>query len=132
MKAALHPRRRLPLGCLVILLVFFVRFHWRSPTTLEADYYLRQLSSPSFNASNVDRTTGVYRSANKAIVLESFTNPYGFVNLIDPYAGGVFNPSLLVLPDNVGLGFRHLLVARGSEKYEVIEKEDVRWQTLVG
>lgn len=47
-------------------------------------------------------------------------------------AGGVFNPSVLVLPDTVGVGWRHLLVARGPERYEVIEKEDTRWESIVG
>lgn len=44
----------------------------------------------------------------------------------------MFNPSILVLPDSVGVANRHLLVARGPEKYEVIEKEDVRWESVVG
>lgn len=60
------------------------------------------------------------------------SNPYGFINLIDPYAGGVFNPSVLVLPDAAGLGWRHLLVARGPEKYEVINGEDTRWEKILG
>ncbi|GAA6049379.1 hypothetical protein JCM3770_007316 [Rhodotorula araucariae] len=72
------------------------------------------------------------KSQNKAKVLESVSNPYGFISLIDPYAGGVFNPSVLVLPDQVGLGWRHLLVARGEEKYEVIQGEDTRWEKIVG
>ncbi|KAL8287651.1 hypothetical protein RQP46_003509 [Phenoliferia psychrophenolica] len=80
----------------------------------------------------VDRTTGLQRGVNKAKVLEGFSNPYGFINLIDPYAGGVFNPSVLVLPDTVGVGWRHLLVARGPERYEVIDKEDARWESVVG
>ncbi|GAA5874931.1 hypothetical protein JCM1840_007154 [Sporobolomyces johnsonii] len=72
------------------------------------------------------------KSVNKAKVLESVSNPYGFINLIDPYAGGVFNPSVLVLPDAAGLGWRHLLVARGPEKYEVINEEDTRWEKILG
>lgn len=65
-------------------------------------------------------------------MLESFTNPYGFINLIDPYAGGVFNPSVLVLPDTVGNDRRFLFVARGPEKYEVIGGEDTRWENVLG
>ncbi|KAM0750742.1 hypothetical protein T439DRAFT_288737 [Meredithblackwellia eburnea MCA 4105] len=79
-----------------------------------------------------ERISGSVKGFNKAKVLESYSNPYGFINLIDPYAGGVFNPSVLVLPDAVGLGWRHLLVARGPERYEVIEKEDTRWESVVG
>ncbi|TNY24350.1 hypothetical protein DMC30DRAFT_346039 [Rhodotorula diobovata] len=72
------------------------------------------------------------QSENKAKVIESVSNPYGFINLIDPYAGGIFNPSVLVLPDQVGLGWRHLFVARGEEKYELIEGDDTRWESIVG
>jgi len=64
--------------------------------------------------------------------LTSVSNPFGYINLIDPYAGGVFNPSVLVLPDAVGLGWRHLLVARGEEKYEQINGEDTRWEKVLG
>lgn len=53
-------------------------------------------------------------------------------SLIDPYAGGVFNPSLLVLPDSVYLGSRILMVARGPERVDNIDREDVRWQTVFG
>ncbi|GAA5841662.1 hypothetical protein JCM5353_007182 [Sporobolomyces roseus] len=72
------------------------------------------------------------RLVNKAKVLTSVSNPFGYINLIDPYAGGVFNPSVLVLPDAVGLGWRHLLVARGEEKYEQINGEDTRWEKVLG
>ena len=72
------------------------------------------------------------RQVNKAKVLTSVSNPFGYINLIDPYAGGVFNPSVLVLPDAVGLGWRHLLVARGEEKYEQINGEDTRWEKVLG
>lgn len=81
-------------------------------------------------------------SANKAKILESRSNPYGFMvrafcfptldgitadrelhvgpsrvrgvpqNLVDPYVGGAFNPSILVLPDQAGLGWRHVYVSR--------------------
>lgn len=78
----------------------------------------------------VDRT--MHGSGNRAKVLESFSNPYGYISLIDPYAGGVFNPSLLVLPDTLGDGFRHLVVARGAERFEVIEGDETRWQQIVG
>jgi len=37
-----------------------------------------------------------------------------------------------VLPDAVGLGWRHLLVARGEEKYEQINGEDTRWEKVLG
>jgi len=95
---------------------------------------------------------------NKAKVIESVSNPFGFIGLIDPYAGGIFNPSVLVLPDAAGLGWRHLyvalsllsplcgsarraradsgylyrFVARGEEKYELIAGEDTRWESVVG
>ncbi|POY75273.1 hypothetical protein BMF94_1643 [Rhodotorula taiwanensis] len=71
-------------------------------------------------------------SANKAKMLESVSNPYGYMNLIDPYTGGAFNPSILVLPDQAGLGWRHVFVSRGEEKYEVINGEDTRWEKLLG
>ncbi|GAA5957179.1 hypothetical protein JCM8115_003981 [Rhodotorula mucilaginosa] len=71
-------------------------------------------------------------SANKAKILESRSNPYGFMNLVDPYVGGAFNPSILVLPDQAGLGWRHVFVSRGEEKYEVIQGEDTRWEKLIG
>lgn len=58
-----------------------------------------------------------------------WTNPQ---NLIDPYTGGAFNPSILVLPDQAGLGWRHVFVSRGEEKYEVINGEDTRWEKLLG
>merc|ERR1712080_565337 len=64
--------------------------------------------------------------------LESRSNPYGFMNLVDPYVGGAFNPSILVLPDQAGLGWRHVFVSRGEEKYEVIQGEDTRWEKLIG
>ncbi|KAK4047506.1 hypothetical protein OIO90_006148 [Microbotryomycetes sp. JL221] len=83
--------------------------------------------SPGIARSPINQET-----RNKAKTLESFTNPYGFINLIDPYAGGVFNPSVLVLPDTAGVGFRHLVVARGPEKYEVINGEDTRWESVLG
>ncbi|GAA5905800.1 hypothetical protein JCM8208_000903 [Rhodotorula glutinis] len=75
---------------------------------------------------------GYPRPQNKAKVIESVSNPFGFIGLIDPYAGGIFNPSVLVLPDAAGLGWRHLFVARGEEKYELIAGEDTRWESVVG
>ncbi|GAA5987341.1 hypothetical protein JCM10908_001916 [Rhodotorula pacifica] len=75
---------------------------------------------------------GYPRSANKAKILESVSNPYGYMNLVDPYVGGAFNPSILVLPDQAGLGWRHVFVSRGEEKYEVIQGEDTRWEKLIG
>ncbi|GAA5913266.1 hypothetical protein JCM6882_000048 [Rhodosporidiobolus microsporus] len=86
----------------------------------------------STTLSSALRPAGFPLSANKAKVLESQTNPFGYLNLVDPYAGGVFNPSILVLPDQAGLGWRHLLVARGPEKYEVIQGEDTRWEKVLG
>ncbi|BGP09240.1 hypothetical protein OF846_003005 [Rhodotorula toruloides] len=71
-------------------------------------------------------------SANIAKVVESVSNPYGFMSLIDPYSGNVFNPSVLSLPDAAGAGWQYLLVARGEEKFEVIEGEDTRWESVVG
>lgn len=90
------------------------------------------LTSSGVDDAIVDRTTGLHRGHNKAKVLESFSNPYGFINLVDPYAGGVFNPSILILPDACGEGQRHIVVARGPEKYEVINGEDTRWESVLG
>ncbi|GAA5999847.1 uncharacterized protein JCM10292_003771 [Rhodotorula paludigena] len=44
----------------------------------------------------------------------------------------MFSSSLVVLSDQAGLGWRPLLVARGEEKYELIEGEDTRWEKVVG
>ena len=132
LKAILHPRRRLPLSLFLLLLIFFLYYCQLHSSRISAAPYLQLLTADGYNASRLDRSTGDYRSANKAKVLESFSNPYGFINLVDPYAGGVFNPSILVLPDSVGLGYRHLLVARGAEKLEFINKEETRWESVVG
>lgn len=93
---------------------------------------MRILSGSGVEGAIVDRTTGLHRGHNKAKVLESFSNPYGFINLVDPYAGGVFNPSILILPDTVGADLRHVVVARGPERYEVINGEDTRWESVLG
>ena len=114
----------------LLLILFYVFYPSRKPT--KPSKYTQILSGSGFEAATVDRSIGMYRGKNKAKVLESFSNPYGFINLVDPYAGGVFNPSILVLPDTVGDGFRHLLVARGPERYEVIDGEDTRWENVVG
>lgn len=125
------PRRRILVAVTTSLILFFLLLrpsrHSKSPNAYHAI-----LSGSGVVDAIVDRTTGLQRGANKAKVLEGFSNPFGFINLIDPYAGGVFNPSVLVLPDTVGVGWRHLLVARGPERYEVIEKEDTRWESIVG
>lgn len=109
----------------------------------------------SSNAAVLKRLTldpRLDKGAVKARALMSHSNPYGYIvrrfqppsvvdvrmlmlpeqNLIDPYAGGIFNPSLIALPDNVYLGARILMVARGTERFEVITGEDVRWQTIHG
>lgn len=130
--AVLPPRRRFLVLMTTALIVIFLLFQPRRSRYPSANPYLAILTGSGIDAAIVDRTTGSFRGANKAKVLEGFSNPYGFINLIDPYAGGVFNPSVLVLPDTVGLGWRHLLVARGAEKYEVIGGEDTRWESVVG
>lgn len=134
LKAVAHPRRRLPLLLLFVAgTVFYYTFiHHDDPIITAASHFTDLLSSDSFYASRLDHLNGrPIPSANKAKVLESYSNPYGFINLVDPYAGGVFNPSILVLPDTVGQGWKHLLVARGAEKYEVLDGEDVRWESVV-
>ncbi|KDE05704.1 hypothetical protein MVLG_03938 [Microbotryum lychnidis-dioicae p1A1 Lamole] len=124
-------RRALALLALVVILLFllFLRGNSNSVGNEKAHAILRD---SGVSGAIIDRTTGTHRSANKAKVLESFTNPYGFMNLIDPYAGGVFNPSILVLPDTVGHDRRFLFVARGPEKYEVIDGDDTRWEYVLG
>ncbi|GAA5849159.1 hypothetical protein JCM8547_006465 [Rhodosporidiobolus lusitaniae] len=139
------PRRRLTALLTFILIAAFLLLSPSSsaPSSLSSPLssLSRARSKPGMAAkvltsstmgSKVLRPKGYPGSANKAKVVESQTNPYGFMNLIDPYAGGIFNPSVLVLPDQVGLGWRHLLVARGPEKYEVIQGEDTRWEKVVG
>lgn len=126
------PRRRAPVAIVVVLLLLFFGFRPSGSHHRGKNPSLSVLTGTGFDAAIVDRTTGLHRGHNKAKVLESFSNPYGFINLVDPYAGGVFNPSILVLPDTVGLGFRHLVVARGPEKYEVINGEDTRWESVLG
>lgn len=50
---------------------------------------------------------------------------------MDPGAGGVFNPSILVLPDGVPAEQKHFLVARGSEVYEEIDGQPFRFQKVL-
>ncbi|GAA5827491.1 hypothetical protein JCM11251_003834 [Rhodosporidiobolus azoricus] len=144
--SVIPPRRRITILLTLALILLFLLFspstsigpsasstrplsrHSRSKSKAKDTYAL--LTSTTLSSSL--RPAGYPRSANKAKVLESQTNPYGFMNLVDPYAGGVFNPSILVLPDQAGLGWRHLLVARGPEKYEVIQGEDTRWEKILG
>lgn len=130
------PRRRGLVAVTVVLIIIILRLsassgQSRNPLSGPAGSALSILTGLGVEAAIVDRSTGQHRGQNKAKVLESFTNPYGYINLIDPYAGGVFNPSVLVLPDAVGAGFRHLVAARGPEKYEVIKGEDTRWESVL-
>ncbi|GAA6010122.1 hypothetical protein JCM10207_007570 [Rhodosporidiobolus poonsookiae] len=143
------PRRRiLFLTTLAVILLFLLLSPSSSPRTARYPASPRHpLSRMSRTRSNAKdalavltsttmgtalRPEGYSKSANVAKVLESQSNPFGFINLIDPYAGGVFNPSVLVLPDQAGAGWQQLLVARGPEKYEVIQGEDTRWEKVVG
>lgn len=132
----LQRRRKYTLIATAALILMILMFDTKSPATVasrsKSNSALSILASDGTEAAKVDRQTGKFKSANKAKVLESFSNPYGFISLIDPYAGGVFNPSVLVLPDTLGAGWKHLLVARGPEKYEVIDGADTRWEQLVG
>lgn len=134
--SVIPPRRRALVAVVVTFIIILVRLSASSDSHRRlagpASSALAVLSGMGVEAAIVDRTTGSHRGHNKAKVLESFSNPYGFINLIDPYAGGVFNPSVLVLPDAVGAGFRHLVAARGPEKYEVIGGEDTRWESVLG
>ena len=119
-------------SALILAFLFLFYLLYPSRPVPKPSHFHKILSGSGFAAAGVDRAIGLHRGGNKAKVLESFSNPYGFINLVDPYAGGVFNPSILVLPDTVGDGFRHLLVARGPERYEVIDHEDTRWESVVG
>ncbi|GAA6036697.1 hypothetical protein JCM8097_003434 [Rhodosporidiobolus ruineniae] len=148
LSAAVPPRRRLPLLITLTLVAFFYliassessaapRASAKNPLSRRSRAWskgnggaLAVLTSTTMGSTL--RPESFPKSVNKAKMLESQTNPYGFMNLVDPYAGGVFNPSILVLPDQAGLGWRHLLVARGPEKYEVIQGEDTRWQKIYG
>lgn len=67
------------------------------------------------------------QSQNRARVLESFSNPYGYISTIEVNREGIFNPSILVLPDSVGVDQR-VFVARGGESFEIIDGDDTRWQ----
>lgn len=115
-----------------LLIILILRLNSGTTRSKAALASLSLLSGPGVDDAIVDRTTGLHRGHNKAKVLESFSNPYGFINLVDPYAGGVFNPSILILPDTCGEGQRHIVVARGPEKYEKINGEDTRWESVLG
>ncbi|GAA5999846.1 uncharacterized protein JCM10292_003770 [Rhodotorula paludigena] len=143
--AVIPPRRRALFLVTVTLIILFLLFSPSASTPSSTPSPHGRLRArrgrSSANAlavltsttmSSALRPKGYPQSANKAKVVESISNPYGFINLVDPYSGGVFNPSLLVLPDQAGLGWRHLLVARGEEKYELIQGEDTRWEKVVG
>ncbi|ORY78098.1 hypothetical protein BCR35DRAFT_267012 [Leucosporidium creatinivorum] len=133
--AVIPPRRRALVAVTTFLILLFLGLspsRNRSPFGPNGNPSLRILSGSGYEGAIVDRTTGLHRGHNKAKVLESFSNPYGFINLVDPYAGGVFNPSILILPDACGEGQRHVVVARGPEKYEVINGEDTRWESVLG
>ncbi|GAA98031.1 uncharacterized protein L969DRAFT_617657 [Mixia osmundae IAM 14324] len=110
---------------LAVIILFYLRSSGRQArqnTHSEAERWLQQLQ--------IDRV--VPRGERRTRALNSYRNPYGFIGLVDPYAGGVFNPSILVLPDTVPLENRIVVVARGSEGIDVVEGDDVRWETVVG
>jgi len=133
--AVIPPRRRALVAITTILIILFLALgpsRNRSPFGPNGNPSLKILAGSGYEGAIVDRSTGLHRGHNKAKVLESFSNPYGFINLVDPYAGGVFNPSILILPDTCGEGQRHVVVARGPEKYEVINGEDTRWESVLG
>lgn len=134
--AVIPPRRRALVALTTVIILLFLGLGPSSSSRTgfgrDGNPSLRILTGSGFEAAIVDRTTGLHRGHNKAKVLESFSNPYGFINLVDPYAGGVFNPSILILPDACGMDQRHVVVARGPEKYEVINGEDTRWESVLG
>ncbi|GAA5866987.1 hypothetical protein JCM3774_003747 [Rhodotorula dairenensis] len=142
--AVIPPRRRVLIIATVSLIALFLLLspsdavgssgrlgpgRGKRGATAAKSYEVLKSSSSSALALVSD---GYPKSANKAKILESRSNPYGYMNLVDPYVGGAFNPSILVLPDQAGLGWRHVFVSRGEEKYEVIQGEDTRWEKLIG
>lgn len=72
------------------------------------------------------------KSRNQAKTVESHSNPYGFVNAIESRMEGVFSPSVLALPEQIGPAFRYVVVARQKGREEVIDGEEVSWRSLVG
>jgi hypothetical protein len=108
------------------LIFLFLLLQPSGSRTRSGNPALAILTGSGIEGAIVDRTTGLHRGMNKAKVLE------GFSIRMQTDAGGVFNPSVLVLPDAVGAGWRHLLVARGPERFEVIDGEDTRWESIVG
>lgn len=112
---------------LMVSLVIFLGFVWRySPLQRRVDRSeaLTVLASKPMNWS---RASGATLSMNTGRVLESFSNPYGYLNLIEADHDGIFNPSTLVLPDAAGKD-RLLFASRSAKSLEKIDGDDVRWQ----
>lgn len=72
------------------------------------------------------------QTRNRAKTVESHSNPHGFVNAIEARVEGVFGPSVLALPGQIGPGFRFLVVARHKGRDETVDGKQVRWRSLVG
>ena len=77
------PRRRALIAGTTTLIFFFLLLRPNSSPRGPNPYHDILRGSGVVDAI-VDRTTGLQRGANKAKMLEGFSNPYGFINLIDP------------------------------------------------
>ena len=79
------PRRRALVAVtttLILFILFFLRPHSHPPSNPK--HTLAILQDSGKVDAIVDQTTGLHRGNNKAKVLEGFSNPYGFISLVDP------------------------------------------------